>query len=67
MTISEPLFIILITSTSGIIMKIISMFYKSKCKKFDCLCIHIERDIEAEEDIDEQELNQLKKNNSTKI
>ena len=48
-------------------MKLISMFYKSKCKKVDCLCIHIERDIEAEEDIDEQELNQLKKNNSTKI
>lgn len=64
MTLSEPLFIVLITSISGICMKIISMFYKSKCKKINCLCIHIERDIEAEEEIDEQE---IKKNNSTKI
>ena len=32
------------------------MCYKSKCKKFDCLGIHIERDIDNEEKLDEQEL-----------
>jgi hypothetical protein len=67
MTISEPLFIILITSISGIIMKLISMFYKSKCKKVDCCCIHIERDIIIEEEYDEKELKEFNKNDSTKI
>ncbi len=32
------------------------MCYKSKCKKFDCLGIHIERDIDNEEKLDEQEI-----------
>jgi hypothetical protein len=67
MTISEPLFIILITSISGILMKLISMCYKSKCKSVDCFGIHILRDVVIEEDYDEKELNQLKKNDSTKI
>lgn len=67
MTISEPLFIILITSISGILMKLISMCYKSKCKSVDCFGIHILRDVVIEEDYDEKELNSLKKNDSTKI
>lgn len=67
MTISEPLFIILITSISGILMKLISMCYKSKCKSVDCCGIHILRDVVIEEDYDEKELNQLKKNDSIKI
>lgn len=67
MTISEPLFIILITSISGILMKLISMCYKSKCKSVDCFGIHILRDVVIEEDYDEKELNQLKKNDSIKI
>jgi hypothetical protein len=52
MALSEPMFIILITSISGIVMKFISMCYKSKCASIDCLGIHIIRDIvvEAEED-----------------
>jgi hypothetical protein len=67
MTISEPLFIILITSISGIIMKLISMCYKSKCKSIDCFGIHIVRDIITEEEYDEKELKEFRKNDSTKI
>jgi hypothetical protein len=67
MTISEPLFIILITSISGILMKLISMCYKSKCKSVDCFGIHILRDVVIEEDYDEKELKEFNKNDSTKI
>ncbi len=58
MVVSEPLFIILITSISGIVMKFISMCYKSKCASIDCWGIHIVRDIivEAEEDHEEKEI-----------
>lgn len=54
---NDALFIVLINSIVIVILKIISMFYKSKCKRVDCLCIHIERDIDAEEDLDEQIIN----------
>ena len=50
------MFIVLINSTVSVILKLISMCYKSKCKKFDCLGIHIERDIDNEEKLDEQEI-----------
>ena len=50
------MFIVLINSTVIVILKLISMCYKSKCKKFDCLGIHIERDIDNEEKLDEQEI-----------
>jgi hypothetical protein len=63
MALSEPMFIILITSLSGIVMKYISMCYKSKCASIDCWGIHIIRDItvEAEEDHEEK---QIDKNDS---
>jgi hypothetical protein len=66
MALTEPMFIILITSLSGIVMKFISMFYKSKCATIDCWGIHIVRDIvvEAEEDHEDK---QLKKNDSVLI
>ena len=50
------MFIVLINSIVIVILKLISMCYKSKCKKFDCLGIHIERDIVNEEKLDEQEI-----------
>jgi hypothetical protein len=51
---NDVLFIVLVNSGVIVILKLISMCYKSKCKKFDCLSIHIERDIENEEKLDEQ-------------
>jgi hypothetical protein len=53
---NDALFIVLINSVVVIVLKLISMCYKSKCKKFDCLGIHIERDIDNEEKLDEQEI-----------
>ena len=54
---NDALFIVLINSIVIVILKIISMFYKSKCKKVDCWGVHIERDIDAEEELDEQTIN----------
>jgi hypothetical protein len=67
MFINETVGIVLITSISGVIMKLISMCYKSKCKSIDCFGIHILRDVIIEEEFDEQELNKLKKNDSLTI
>jgi hypothetical protein len=65
---NDALFIVLINSIVIIILKIISMFYKSKCKKVDCWGVHIERDIEAEEEIDEQTINKgLQSRSSEKL
>ena len=53
MILSESLSIVLITTISGIILKLLSLCYKSKCKSFHCWGIHIERDVLVEEEIDE--------------
>lgn len=60
MILSESLSIVLITTTSGIILKLLSLCYKSKCKTFHCWGIHIERDVIVEEEIDERELNKVR-------
>jgi hypothetical protein len=65
---NDALFIVLINSIVVIILKIISMFYKSKCKKVDCWGVHIERDIAAEEELDEQIINKgLQSRSSEKL
>lgn len=65
---NDALFIVLINSIVIVILKIISMFYKSKCKKVDCWGVHIERDINAEEEIDEQIINKgLQSRSSEKL
>jgi hypothetical protein len=65
---NDALFIVLINSIVIIILKIISMFYKSKCKRVDCWGVHIERDIEAEEELDEQIINKgLESRSSEKL
>jgi len=38
-----------ITSMVGLILKLTSMAYKSKCKEVSCCCIKIVRDTDAEE------------------
>lgn len=64
---TEPLIIILITSITGLLMKLISMCYKSKCASIDCYGVHILRDVIIEEDYDEQQLKEMKKTNSVII
>jgi len=49
---SEVFWVAFITTLSGVIIKLASMAYKSKCKEVECCCIKVKRDIEAElEDI----------------
>ena len=65
---NDALFIVLINSIVVVILKIISMFYKSKCKRVDCWGIHITRDIAAEEELDEQIINKgLQSRSSEKL
>jgi hypothetical protein len=65
---NDALFIVLINSIVIVILKIIGMFYKSKCKTVRCFGVLIERDIEAEEELDEQTINKgLESRSSEKL
>jgi hypothetical protein len=46
---SEVFWVAFITTSSGMIIKLCSMAYKSKCKEIACCCIKIIRDVEAED------------------
>jgi len=46
---SEVFWIAFITTISGVLIKLCSMAYKSKCKEVVCCCMKIIRDTEAEE------------------
>jgi len=46
---SEVFWVAFITTISGMIIKLCSMAYKSKCKEVACCCMKIVRDTEAEE------------------
>jgi hypothetical protein len=45
---SEVFWVAFITTTSGVIIKLAAMAYKSKCREIECCCIKIVRDIDAE-------------------
>ena len=57
---SEVFYTFLITSVIGCIMGILRMIYKSKCKRCSWCGITIERDIEAEQKIDELDIQRSK-------
>jgi hypothetical protein len=46
---SEVFWVAFITTISGVILKLASMMYKSKCKECSFCCIKIIRDVETEE------------------
>ena len=46
---SEVFWVAFVTTITGMIIKLVSMAYKSKCKEVACGCIKIIRDTEAEE------------------
>jgi hypothetical protein len=58
MSLSEIFLTMLVTSTFTFLMAWLAVCYKSKCKKIACCGIVIDRDIEAEEHIDEIQLQQ---------
>jgi hypothetical protein len=49
---SEIFYSMLVTTSSGLLLAIIAACYKSKCRHIRLGCIEIERDVEAEEEID---------------
>ena len=57
MVLSDSLTFYLISSTSSILVVILGVIYKSKCRVITCCgCVRVERDVDAEERIDEMEL-----------
>jgi hypothetical protein len=46
---SEVFWVAFITTVSGMIIKLASMAYKSKCREATCCCLKIVRDVETEE------------------
>jgi hypothetical protein len=46
---SEVFWVAFITTISGMILKLASLAYKSKCKEVDICCLKIKRDVEMEE------------------
>ena len=55
MSMSEVFWTGLYSSLIGFAIAIMASCYKSKCSKIDIGCIHIERDVEAEEELDRQQ------------
>ena len=57
MVLSDSLTFYLISSASSILVVILGVVYKSKCRVITCCgCMRVERDVDAEERIDEMEL-----------
>jgi hypothetical protein len=54
MSMSEVFWTGLYSSLIGFAIAIMASCYKSKCSKIDIGCIHITRDVEADEEIDRQ-------------
>jgi aldehyde:ferredoxin oxidoreductase len=62
---SEVFWVAFITTISGMIIKLASMAYKSKCKECEVCCIKVKRDVDLEEKENEFEItHQLKKSGS---
>lgn len=53
---SEVFWVAFISTISGVIIKLCSMAYKSKCKEVSCCCIKLVRDVELEERENEFEI-----------
>lgn len=69
MALSDSLTFYLISSASSILVVILGVVYKSKCRVITCCgCMRVERDVDAEERIDEMELgkSRCKKGSSEK-
>jgi hypothetical protein len=46
---SEVFWVAFITTVSGVVIKLASMAYKSKCKECEVCCIRVKRDVALEE------------------
>jgi len=58
MALSDTLVFYIISTAASITVVVLGIVYKSKCKVITCCgCLKVERDVEAEERIDEMEIN----------
>ena len=65
MSLSDTLIFYIISTAASITVVILGIVYKSKCKIITCCgCLRVERDVEAEERIDEMEINHRQINDS---
>ena len=66
---SEVFYVCLLTTLSGLVLKLASLAYKSKCKQCSCFGFSVLRDVVIEEKFDEVELEKgtLNKEKSDKI
>lgn len=62
MMLSEVFWVAFITTISGMIIKLASMAYKSKCKECEVCCIKVKRDVDLEEKENEFEILHQPKN-----
>jgi len=61
---SEVFWVAFITTVSGMVIKLASMAYKSKCKECEVCCIKVKRDVELETIADEKEATDIENNNT---
>lgn len=61
---SEVFWVAFVTTVSGMIIKLASMCYKSKCKEVTVCCLKIIRDTEAEEKEEEFRIEHPEQNSS---
>lgn len=54
-----------ITTMCGFLLALGRQMYKSKCREIDICCIHIKRDVETEEKIDEIQMQRPQSASST--
>lgn len=64
---SEIFYTFVITTASGVLLAMIRMLYKSKCKTIKICGCEIDRDTEAEEREDEKEMEIIERNEERKI
>ena len=55
-SLSESFYIFLVTTTAGILLAFVKLVYDSKCKNIKMCGLEIERDINAERDIEHDRL-----------
>jgi hypothetical protein len=68
MVVNDAITFYLISTASSVIVVFLGVIYKSKCRVVTCCgCIRIERDVDAEERIDEMELGKSKSNTIPQI
>lgn len=61
---SEVFWVAFITTVSGMIIKLASMCYKSKCKELELCCLKVVRDTVAEEKEEEFRIEHPEQNSS---